>query len=221
MIYTCPKVNIPPIIDGCLDGDAWSHPQAVSLVLSEDGATASKPTNVKLCWDDDHLYAAFACIDQDIWGTMLNRDDPIWNEEVVEIFLSPDGDLTHYYELNVSPRNVVFDAEINASIDDPPVFEGRKEWDIAGLRTAVIVDGTLDDRNDVDSVWTAEIAIPFSSLGRQTPNIGEKWRGNLYRIDLSPAPAEFQAWSPTLVSPANFHRPSRFGTIVFTEADVS
>ncbi|MEN6519828.1 MAG: carbohydrate-binding family 9-like protein [Armatimonadota bacterium] len=217
MIYNCPKVNTPPIIDGRLDDDAWSHSEAVNLVLSEDGASASKPTRVKLCWDNDHLYLAFDCTDQDIWGTMFNRDDLIWNEEVVEAFLSPDGDLTHYYELNVSPRNVVFDTEISALTDDPPVFKGRKEWDITGLKTAVAVDGTLDDRNDIDRGWSIEIAVPFASLGRKTPKPGEKWRGNLYRIDLSPEPVEFQAWSPTLISPANFHRPSHFGTIVFTE----
>jgi hypothetical protein len=41
---------------------------------------------------------------------------------------------------------------------------------------------------------------------------------NLYRIDLSPEPVEFQSWSPTLVTPANFHVPERFGTITFVDA---
>lgn len=219
-IYECRRVNNPPVIDGMLNDDAWAQAQAIELVLSEDGSPVSKHTTARMCWDDDHLYIAFECIDQDIWGAMTKRDDLIWNEEVVEAFLSPDCDLTHYYELNVSPRNVVFDTEITASDDDPPAFSGRIEWDIAGLRTAVVVDGTLDIRDDIDNKWTAEIAIPFSALGRVAPETGEEWRGNLYRIDLSPEPAEFQAWSPTLISPPRFHRPSHFGTIVFMDKDV-
>lgn len=216
-IYKCRKVDSPPVINGVLDDEAWAYAQAIDLVHSEDGSPATKPTTAKMCWDNDNLYISFECIDQDIWGTMTKRDDLIWNEEVVEAFLSPDCSLTHYYELNVSPRNVVFDTEITASDDDPPAINGKIEWDIAGLRTAVVVDGTLDIRDDIDNKWTVEIAIPFSSLGCTSPKPGEEWRGNLYRIDLSPEPAEFQAWSPTLITPAAFHRPSHFGTVRFIE----
>ena len=42
---------------------------------------------------------------------MTNRDDPLYNEEVVEAFVAPE-DTHHYYEFNLSPRNVVFDSEI-------------------------------------------------------------------------------------------------------------
>jgi len=216
-IYKCRKVDSPPVINGVLDDEAWAYAQAIDLVHSEDGSPATKPTTAKMCWDNDNLYISFECIDQDIWGTMTKRDDLIWNEEVVEAFLSPDCSLTHYYELNVSPRNVVFDTEITASDDDPPAINGKIEWDIAGLRTAVVVDGTLDIRDDIDNKWTVEIAIPFSSLGCTSPKPGEEWRGNLYRIDLSPEPAEFQAWSPTLITPAAFARPSHFGTVRFIE----
>ena len=82
-----------------------------------------------------------------------------------------------------------------------------------------MVDGTLDNRDDIDRGWTVELAIPFRSLGRCTPEPGEEWRGNLYRIDRFPPPMEFQAWSPTLRDPANFHVPAHFGTILFTRND--
>jgi hypothetical protein len=83
------------------------------------------------------------------------------------------------------------------------------------LRTAVDVNGTLECRTDTDRGWSAEYAMPFSAFGRSAPKPGERWRMNLYRIDLTPEPAEFQAWSPTLCTPAAFHIPERFGTVFF------
>jgi hypothetical protein len=80
------------------------------------------------------------------------------------------------------------------------------------MRTAVTIDGEFDDPSTHQG-WTAEIAIPFASLGVPTPKSGDTWRGNLYRIDYKPEPAEFQAWSPPMIR--NFHTTSRFGNIVF------
>lgn len=217
-VYTCPKVTSPPVIDGRTDDEAWRCAPPVTLVLSTSGRPAAKTTTARMCWDDTHLYIAFDCADTDTWGTYTRRDDPVYNEEVVEVFLSPDCDLTRYYEINVSPRNVVFDSAIINPDDRQPGEGTDNGWNCQGLRTAVCVDGTLDVRTDVDRGWSAELALPFSGLGRKTPRPGERWRVNLYRTDLSPEPAEFQAWSPTLVSPPRFHVPSRFGTVFFSEA---
>jgi hypothetical protein len=47
-------------------------------------------------------------------------------------------------------------------------------FDMPGLQTAVQVEGTLNDHNDIDKGWSLEIAIPWSSLhllanGRSIP----------------------------------------------------
>lgn len=215
--YRCPKVSTPPVIDGRLDDEAWKTAPPIRLVLSETGKPATKKTVARMCWDDENLYISYECEDEDVWGTYTKRDDPVYNEEVVEVFASPACDLKHYYEINVSPHNVVFDASIRDPVAGRPGAATTKLWDCKGLRTAVVVDGTLDCRTDTDKGWSAEVAIPFAGLDRSTPKPGERWRLNLYRIDLSPKPVEFQAWSPTLVNPAAFHVPERFGTIFFEQ----
>ncbi len=218
-VYSCPRAAVAPVVDGKLDDEVWKSVPEVTLVLSATGEPASKSTKARMCWDDCYLYIAFECVDADIWGTMTNRDDLIYREEVVEAFLDPDCDLVRYYEFNVSPRNVIFDAYI-VNPDGVNTGDGTEfGWNCEGVRSGVIVDGTLDDRTDTDRGWTCELAIPFAGLGRQTPRPGERWRANLYRIDLKPKPAEFQAWSPTLYHPPRFHVPRRFGTIFFTEAE--
>lgn len=214
-IYDCPKVSTAPIIDGKVDDAAWQIAPPVTLVLSETGKPATKKTIARMCYDDANLYVGFEGEDTDIYGTYMKHDDPVYNEEVCEVFVSPACDLHHYFELNVSPRNVVFDATVYDPVAGHPTGATSHFWNCEGLRTAVYVDGTLDCRTDTDRGWSAEYAIPFAALGRSTPKPGERWRLNLYRIDLSPKPIEFQAWSPTLVTPAAYHVPDRFGTVFF------
>lgn len=215
--YFCPKVSIAPKIDGILGDEAWATAPEVRLVLAETGQSPVNDTTARMCWDDECLYVAFECRDNDIQATFTKHDDPVFLEDAVEVFLDPDSDLETYFEIDVSPANVVFDAlfDPNSGLalgDDRP-----KEWTCKGLRTAVTVDGAINDHTVVDVGWTAEIAIPFASLGRSVPQSGESWRANLYRVDRSNSSMEYQAWSPTLVTPVSFHVPGCFKTVVFTD----
>jgi hypothetical protein len=176
------------------------------------------PTEVRACWDDEHLYLAFVCVDTDIWGTLRQRDDPIYEEEVVEAFLSSSGDVTRYFEFNFSPHNIVFDAAIQCpESGDRHYMKANVAWNCEGLRSAVHVVGTPDDRGDLDEKWTVEVALPFSQIGRggSRPADGEEWRANFYRIDRAER-GEFSCWSPTLSDPPNFHVPGRFGRLAFS-----
>jgi hypothetical protein len=64
------------------------------------------------------------------------------------------------------------------------------DWDLAGLRTAVRVQGTLNDPSDADDGWTAEIAFPWSGLKRLAgrrplpPRDGDVWRLDFSRFEL-------------------------------------
>lgn len=67
-------------------------------------------------------------------------------------------------------------------------------FDLPGLRTAVRVEGTLNDDSDIDAGWSLEIAIPWEGLapladGRQLPPAdGDEWRmflGRFQRLELS------------------------------------
>ncbi len=56
------------------------------------------------------------------------------------------------------------------------------DWDFPGLKTAVRIDGTLNDSTDVDRGWTVELAFPWSGMtwlanGRSLPPAdGDTWR---------------------------------------------
>jgi hypothetical protein len=126
------------------------------------------------------------------------------------------GDVTRYFEFNFSPHNVVFDATISIPENgDRRHMQADPAWVCQGLKSAVQVFGTLDQRDDVDEKWAVEAAIPFAQIGRdrRCPSNGQEWRANFYRIDRG-GKGEFSCWSPTLQ--ANFHHPARFGRLVFS-----
>jgi len=215
--YVCLRAPDPIAVDGRLDEPVWPRLPAVGDFWLADGSgEAQLPTELRLCWDESNLYLAFVCIDTDIWGTYRKRDDPVWEEEVVEAFLSSGREVTRYFELNFSPHNVVFDARVETpESGDRRFMRSDVSWNCEGIQSAVHVVGTLDDHRDLDDRWVVEAALPFSQIGREgrPPEHGERWRANFYRIDRAEG-GEFSCWSPTLQH--NFHVPGRFGHLVFS-----
>jgi hypothetical protein len=187
---------------------SWQEiPILPSFQLADGSGPALQQTRARLCWNDEGLHVRFDCEDRDAWGTFQHRDDPIWQEEAVEIFLAPgEEDPVRYFEFEVSPLGVLFDAAIHNPTSQRAGMTGDPSWDCPGLRWAA---GRGNARQD----WWAEISIPWAGISSsgEPPRI---WRANLYRIERPrDAEPEFSGWSPTLTRPADFHKPGRFGVL--------
>lgn len=210
------QVAKPIKVDGKLTESVYQNTEKIFLLNSMTTKPISDPsyiTSVQVCHDQTNLYVAFECYDRDIHSSFSKRDEYIWKEEAVEVFIDTDDDEDNYLEVEVSPKNVLYDSYI---VDPYHIdVEQTLKYNLSGIRTAVAVDGTLDHRNDQDRKWTVEIAIPFSELVRDFNPDQLKdfsWKINFYRLNQDASgPSEF-AWSPTQGS---FHQPSKFGTIVF------
>ena len=213
--HVCVRASGAIQVDGKLDERAWAEASPVPLGHCYITRQGKPPlaTAARLLWDDANLYIAFECTDPDIFGRQAGRDSELWEEEVVEVYVDPEGDGKDYLEFEVNPRNAVIDLKI-ASADQVKHYKRWREWNSQGWKTAVQVDGTLDDREDTDRGWTVEMAIPLADLAPVRPKLGASWRLQLYRIDRSKPLGEkpmFAAWSAT----DTFHKPTRFGRLVF------
>ncbi|GIP37583.1 hypothetical protein J31TS4_08630 [Paenibacillus sp. J31TS4] len=183
----------------------WSRYPEVLLSDTVTGSAPRQRTAVQACWAPGWLFVRFVCEDDHIVSTMTQRDDPLYLEDVVEVFVDPEGAGLRYAEFEFSPRNVQFDAWITN--DGEGRIDVDVSWDADGLRSSVM--------RDSENRLVYELALP---LGGWAPSIrpGEGWRVNLYRIDYSPdGTRELQAWSPT--GKPNFHLPCAFGQFEFAD----
>ena len=134
---------------------------------------------------------------------------------MLEVRLQADPAHPSYIELEVNPLGAMLDIFL-IDVRKPIPYAS---WNSSGLRWAVHVNGTADGRPG-DVGWSCEIALPLEDVVT-APNLpplpGDRWRANLYRVEKKPSPASL-AWSPTLVR--DFHRPERFGDLVFSERTV-
>lgn len=204
-------------VDGLLDEAAWQSAQTVTLAENRSGAAVSDSavrTQVKTCYSPTTLFVAFICNDPDIWSSFTQRDEHLWEQEVVEVFLDTDREPSTYLEIEVSPANVLFDSYIVDPLDID--VAATKQYDLAAIQTAVAVEGTLNRRGDRDRRWTVEIAIPLAEVIQDAAGVvpGQtEWRINFYRVNAdSGGKSTGYAWSPT---GARFHKPEVFGVVRF------
>jgi hypothetical protein len=182
---------------------------AKRLTLADGSGPPRLATAIRMTHEDGVLQVRFDCDDPDPWSTFERRDDPLWEQEAVEVFLGC-GPRTpaRYVEFEVSPSGVLFDAVVDNPEGDRATMRVDCAWDCPDL------DARAGRRADG---WWAELAIPLApvleALGASRPP--DVWRANLYRIDRprDGAAEEFSAWSPTGRHPPDFHVPSRFGVV--------
>lgn len=99
-------------------------------------------------------------------------------------------------------------------------------WDLPGLRAAVHVDGTLNDRTTPQRGWTVELAFPWAGMawladGRALPpRDGDEWRiffGRYEKLELGGA-VTHAGWAWTPIGSGDNHAPERFTPVRFSTA---
>lgn len=244
----CRRVTGALQIDGRLDEESWEKAEWTDDFVDIQGSLKPQPslrTRIKMLWDDRYFYVAAELEEPHIWANLTERDSIIFYDNDFEIFIDPNGDGHRYYELEINALGTVWDLFL-----DRPYRDGGlavHSWDIQGLRTAVFVDGTVNDPADTDRGWTVEIALPWEVLkecaeGRVPAREGDVWRVNCSRVEWrtevedgvyqksvhagtgKPLPEDNWVWSPQGV--INMHYPEMWGYVLFsgsedTKSDIS
>jgi hypothetical protein len=235
--YTAHRAPGPLVVDGRLDEADWKaaprSPRFSDLVRGEPGI---HDTRAAVLWDDEYLYVGYWVEEPFVEGTLTERDSLIYKNNDVELFIAGRD---AYYELEVNSLGTIYEvffvweeAYERAGYAKFPEFDRRRrgarpfggvgfknhprgrrigfwKWDLPGLRSAVHVDGTVNDNRDRDRGWTVEIAIPWTGLAQLArpdarslaPKDGDVWRMDFSRFNQykEAPPAQDPggwAWSP-------------------------
>jgi hypothetical protein len=132
-------------------------------------------------------------------ANVKERDGAVWNDDSVELFLSPVYGKTFHFVTN--SIGTLYDAEINLNDQTMQGF---------------VRDATYNSRATVKSFvgnnyWSVEIAIPIKSL-TSLPLIDSSWKINFVRSNV--VSNEVSSYSRLIGA---FYQPKNFSTIAFTQ----
>ena len=199
------------------DDRAWSAAEVLTW------GAAPYETRLRALWAPEGLYLRWDADDPAPWATMTQRDEHLWDEEVVEIFLDPAWAGKDYWELEISPTNVVCDVRMVAP---HPTVTSDLTWNHEGLKTAVRHEKNADGSPKrwiatAFAPWAGFRSLPLPEKVALPPAAGEAWGFNAFRIERPNGPARptdgavSRAWSPT--GAPSFHVPAAFRKFVFSD----
>jgi hypothetical protein len=158
----------PPVVDGRLDDAAWGEGEwsgNYTQQLPTEGAEPTHPTELKILYDDRHVYVAIRAFDDpDAVHRYPGRRDAFTGDIVGVCFDSYNDKRTGFE----------FDLTAGGSKIDLILGNGETEWDTTW---DAVWDGEVahDERG-----WTAEFRVPLSQL-RYGPQEEQVWGLHAWR----------------------------------------
>ncbi len=156
-----PRLSAPIQLDGKLDETAWQAVPVLPLTMFTPtfAGRLTERTELRVAYDDKYLYLAGRMWDSDARGVRANTlyRDRYSGDDLIAIVLDTYNDRQTASWFTVNPagnridRAVSNDAEFVGT--DPMNDNWNTFWDVATSRDS--------------SGWSAEMRIPFSSLGFQ------------------------------------------------------
>jgi formylglycine-generating enzyme required for sulfatase activity len=233
-------------IDGEIGEKSWAHADWTDTFGHIFLSAYRRPflaTRAKLLWDDRYLYAAAELEETNLVGHVTTRDEEIYRDNDIELFIDVDGDAQDYIELEFNCLGTIWDMFLPKEYNrgglphSHPRVATSPPWDLAGMLVAVRMDGSLNYPLDTDRGWTIEMALPWDSLqdtsrsSAQLNRPGTMLRLNFSRVqhtwpkvwpiidwnDRGPRSYDW-TWSQNLVY--NMHSAECWGRVILSERTV-
>lgn len=226
-------------IDGDPSDSSWNKAEWSDTFIDIEGVIKPKyKTQVKMLWDDTNYYILAKMEEPHVWASLKQRDTIIFYNNDFEVFIDPEGDAKTYYELEINALNTVWDLFLNKPYREKDNVV-LNDWDIHNLKSAVKVNGTINNPSDIDEGWILEIAIPWAAyktsyFHKNVPK-DNFWRVNFSRVNWQHdiinnqytrkkdangkfLPEYNWVWSPMGV--INMHEPEKWGYVYFSSKEV-
>ncbi len=214
-----PAGEVTPVMDGNVLGDpAWTSIEPLTdfwQTVPDAGAPASQRTEVRILFTDTTLYFGVICFDEDPSGIVVSesrRDSPLDNTDSFQIILDTYLDRQNGFVFGTNPNGLEYDGQVTNE-GEGGRGPGRGQGSSLGgfnpnWNGTWTVNAVLGDFG-----WSAEFAIPFSTLRydrKSTRAWGMNFQRNIRRRN------EQAFWSP-LSRQFNLYRLSQAGTLAGLE----
>lgn len=238
-VFECRRAAMafPGEPDGDITKPFWQGACESDAFFDIEGEMKPRPwkrTRVKMLWDDEYLYIGARLDDDEIWASVSARDELIFVDNDFEVFLAPNDTTHRYFEIEMNALGAVWDLFMpRPQRDMPHRLEG---WDIRGLKSAVHIEGELNNPAANNKFWSLELIIPWKPLRecpagecvvkKLAPAPGDVWRANFSRVEYDvdvcggkyvkkPALEHNWVWAPT--GAIDIHMPEMWGYLWFAD----
>ncbi|MBE6403194.1 MAG: hypothetical protein E7039_05675 [Lentisphaerae bacterium] len=201
------KLNGSIKLDGAVTEKAWDAVKWNGNFTNPiDGKKAYQPTKFKVLAGKEGLYFAIDAVDNDIFTATHEHDFALWNNDCIEIFITPvaepssDRNIREHKQFVFNVSNCRYEQASRGGIADT-------KWDLP-WQAAVKPNS---------QGYTAEVYIPYYVMN---PAANSKtWRFNVAREDVNKKSKrhDLSVWSPT----KQFAEHDNFGYLCNIPADFS
>ena len=174
-------------IDGNADETSWQNAEWSEdfvFLKGNEKADSTYRTRFKMLWDNKNLYLFVEMKDPHIWTNSVDENGIYYPGNGLAVLIDPSRTTHQFVEFDVNAQN-----QVNSQYFKLPPRHGgmeRKDWQVRGIKSAVVVKGTLNNPVDVDEKWVVEMSVPIKSLSwyndLQPPKNNTFWKLNFLRL---------------------------------------
>ena len=178
-VVTAPLMKKAPVIDGTVERAEWTPAARLApLMRYLSGLRTPDRATVYVGYTRDAVVMAFQFVRPPYALTPMSGTDPkgVWKDDCFEFFLRPDFGAAYEYSFVGNGSGVHAQGRRRTVTN--------KGWKCAWSYKARLTEWG----------WEGELAIPFRSLGRETPKVGQTWELAALRNRKTPG-AQLASWS--------------------------
>jgi hypothetical protein len=182
----------PPLVDGIVEESIWSSAEVITdFVQAEpyEGEPATEKTEVRLLYDDTHLYLGVVCYDSDPDGIIVTdsrRDSSLDDTDSFRVIFDTYLDRQNGFVFGTNPAGIEYDGQVTNEGEGGGGGPGsNRSQSGSGGGFNLNWDASFQVRSHLgDFGWSAEFAIPLRTLryGSEKPQIwGVNFQRNIRR----------------------------------------
>jgi hypothetical protein len=166
------RTHLPITLDGILDDEAWAAAEPITGFIQsmpDAGAPATEPTVVRVLYDEEYLYIGALMLDSNPQGIIrqyLNQDFETHDDDVFAVTLDTFQDRRNSFMFLINP---------NGAVKDGQTFDNSRTINLA-WEGVIHIETTVHQEG-----WTAEVAIPFTTLRYRPSEEEQAWGMNFLR----------------------------------------